>query len=46
MWKGEEALSSVVYRVAVVGKNGIVPTAEVVAAWGTAENKRVWPPET
>jgi len=34
MWKGGEALSSVVYRVAVVGKNGIVPTAEVAAAMG------------
>jgi len=61
MWKDSEALSSVIYRVAVVGKNGIVPSAEVakvmglgdwnpelpewVAAWGTAENKRGWPPE-
>jgi len=34
MWKRNEALSSAVYRVAVVGKNGIVPTAEVCAAMG------------
>ncbi len=34
MWKRGDALSSVVYRVAVVGKSGIVPTAEVVAAMG------------
>ena len=34
MWKGGEALSSVVYRVAVVGKSGIVPTPEVIAEMG------------
>ncbi|MCF6272739.1 MAG: acyl-CoA thioesterase [Rhodobacteraceae bacterium] len=36
MWKGDDALSSVVYRVAVVGKNGIVPTQDVVSAMGVA----------
>jgi len=41
MRKGDEALSSVVYRVAVVGKNGIVPTAEVVKAMGLGD----WNPE-
>lgn len=34
MWNGDDALSSVLYRVAVVGKNGIVPTAEVATALG------------
>ena len=34
MWKKGEALNSAVYRVAVVGKSGIVPTGEVVEAMG------------
>ena len=41
MWKDGEALSSVLYRVAVVGKNGIVPTADVAEAMGLAG----WNPE-
>ena len=43
MWKRNEALSSVVYRVAVVGKNGIVPTAEVFAAMGVPDWNPVMP---
>jgi acyl-CoA thioesterase FadM len=34
MWKQGEALSSVVYRVAVVGESGIVPSQEVADALG------------
>ena len=41
MWKGGDALSSVVYRVAVVGDNGIVPTDQVSAALGVPD----WQPE-
>ncbi len=62
MWKDGTALSSAVFRVAVVGPNGIVATDEVAGAmgaagwnpempgwvqsWISAENQRVWPPET
>ena len=35
-WKDGEALSSVIYRVAVVDDNGIVPTAKVAEAMGLA----------
>jgi len=41
MWKKGEALSSVVYRVAVVGENGIVPTDKVAEAMELSE----WNPE-
>lgn len=41
MWKDGEALSSVVYRVAVVGENGIVPIPEVLEAMGIED----WTPE-
>jgi len=41
MWKGDEALSSVVYRVAVFTKDGIVDTNEVAAEMGLAD----WSPE-
>ena len=34
MWRGGEALNSVVYRSAVTSKNGIVPVAEVLEAMG------------
>lgn len=41
MWDGKEALNSVLYRVAVVGKNGIVPPREVMAAMGVPD----WNPD-
>ena len=41
MWKDGEALSSVLYRAAVVSENGIVPTQEVMAAMGNAD----WNPQ-
>lgn len=41
MWRGEEAVSSVLYRVAVVGNNGIVSTTEVAAEMGHPE----WEPQ-
>ncbi len=41
MWKKEEAISSVLYRVAVVGKSGIVPTTEATAEMGFPD----WNPE-
>ena len=41
MWKDGEALSSVVYRVAVFTKDGIVDTHEVAAEMGLAD----WNPE-
>ena len=41
MWRGEEAVSSVLYRVAVVGNNGIVPTTEVATEMGHPE----WEPQ-
>lgn len=37
MWKGDEAVSSVLYRVAVVNENGIVPSAEVIEAMGLGD---------
>lgn len=37
MWRGGEALNSVVYRSAVTSKSGIVPVAEVLAAMGVPE---------
>ncbi len=37
MWKGGEALSSILYRSAVVGKSGIVPTKDVVAEMGQSD---------
>ncbi len=62
MWVKGEAASSGVFRAAIVNKNGIVPTDEVVKQmgfpdwnpalpdwvnnWITAEENRVWPPET
>lgn len=41
MWRKGEALSSVLYRVAVTDKNGIVPTREVLTEAGQPD----WNPE-
>jgi len=37
MWRGGEAVNSVVYRGAVVDQNGIVPIARVLAAMGAQD---------
>lgn len=44
MWKGQDCANQIVYRSAVTGKNGILPTAEVLEAMGFEGPDPVLPP--